>query len=190
MSAVLHAHIPPTGQEHFSMLSCLLTDANEAETAGATSLTALSKIGMLLFLSYRCHSEWRSSIVCIKVNLFILAWCYCICWANCNKKKNWHSFWQQMQRLPGECFRTKSSLCTWHIRPTEKIRKKASLDYLLFWTVHMKEKVFSLLWFIPYVLTSLAAITEACQDWAKVILLMTLKMDHPDVCGRLARKTK
>lgn len=51
-------------------------------------------------------------------------------------------------------------------------------------------KSFSQLWFIFDVLSSLAAITEACQNRAKVILLMTLEMDHPDVCRRLARKTE
>lgn len=39
--------------------------------------------------------------------------------------------------------------------------------------------------FIFDALTSLAAITEACQKHAKVIWLMTLEMDHPDVCRRL-----
>lgn len=47
-----------------------------------------------------------------------------------------------------------------------------------------------MLWFIFDVLSSLAAITEACQSRAKVILLMALEMDHPDVCGRLAKKTE
>lgn len=51
-------------------------------------------------------------------------------------------------------------------------------------------RVFSRLWFIFDVLSSLAAITEACQNRAEVILLMTLEMDHPDVCRRLARKTE
>lgn len=40
--------------------------------------------------------------------------------------------------------------------------------------------------FIFNALTSLAAITEACQKHAKVIWLMTPEMDHPDVYKHLA----
>lgn len=185
---------PPHSSGTFFSAVSLLADVNYAENAAAVFLKALdrntlgekNKIKKTdATLNDKGLPLWIKE--CCNVMLILASWHSIRC-ARCNR----HSFWQQFLCLCDGLMNFQKGNVLWMFDTSPIISNLKNRYPGLF--AHFlscaQTKSFSQLWFIFDVLSSLAAITEACQNRAKVILLMTLEMDHPDVCRRLSRKTE